>query len=169
MHPRTCILSAFTLSTAMFFGVAAMAADLPKEGTYSGTYSSVGTVKATAVGKERMLIAFDEYGLSLGKGITDRMRWHCSGLIDLMSGIGQIHGHCAAADPDGDQIAVNFDGDKFSPAAKTNSVMVKLTTGTGKYTGISGGHTFIPHSDVFQSAEGPSVNYGTFEGSYKLP
>ena len=50
MQPRTCILSAFTLSTAMFFGVAAMAADLPKEGTYSGTYSSVGTVKATAVG-----------------------------------------------------------------------------------------------------------------------
>ena len=47
--------------------------------------------------------------------------------------------------------------------------MVKLTTGTGKYVGISGGHTFIPHSDVFQSAEGPSVNYGTFEGSYKLP
>ena len=47
------------------------------------------------------------------------MRWHCSGLIDLMSGMGQIHGHCAATDPDGDQIAVNFDGDgKFSPAAK---------------------------------------------------
>jgi hypothetical protein len=107
----------------MFFGVAAMAADLPKEGTYSGTYSSVGTVKATAVGKERVLIAFDEYGLSLGKGITDRMRRHCSGLIDLVSGIGQIHGHCATTDPDGNQIAVNFDGDKFSPAAKTNSVM----------------------------------------------
>ncbi len=32
MRPRTCILSAFTLNTAMFFGVAvaAMAADIPK-------------------------------------------------------------------------------------------------------------------------------------------
>ena len=65
MQPRTCILSAFTLSTAMAFGVAAMAADLPKEGTYNGAYSSVGTFKATAVGKERVLIAFDEYGLSV--------------------------------------------------------------------------------------------------------
>jgi hypothetical protein len=154
MQPRTCILSAFTLSTAMFFGIAAMAADLPKEGKYSGTYSSVGTVKATAVGKERVLIAFDEYGLSLGKGITDRMRWHCSGLIDLVSGIGQAHGHCATTDPDGDQIAVNFDADKFSPGANTNSVVAKLTTSTGKYAGISGGHTYIPHPDVFQSAEG---------------
>ena len=35
-------LSAFTLSAAMAFGAAAMAADLPKEGTYSGTYSAFG-------------------------------------------------------------------------------------------------------------------------------
>ena len=55
MQPRTCIF-AFTLGTAMAFGAAAMAADLPKEGTYSVTYSGLGTFKAVPVGKERMVI-----------------------------------------------------------------------------------------------------------------
>ncbi len=45
-------LSAFTLTTAMAFGAAAMAADLPKEGTYKGTYAAVGTFKANPIGKE---------------------------------------------------------------------------------------------------------------------
>jgi hypothetical protein len=169
MQPRTSTLSAFTLSTAMFFGVAAMAADLPKEGTYSGTYSSYGTIKATAVGKERVVMTFDEHGLSLGKGIIDRIIWHCFGLIDVVSGIGQNQGHCVGTDPDGDQIVVDYASDKFAPDAKTTPVTVKLTTGTGKYAGISGGHTFIAHNDVFQSADGTSVFYGPLEGSYKLP
>jgi hypothetical protein len=37
MQPRTRLFSAFTLTVAMAFGAAALAADLPKEGTFSGT------------------------------------------------------------------------------------------------------------------------------------
>jgi hypothetical protein len=51
MQSHTCILSAFTLGTAMALGVAALVADLPKEGTFSGSYSSVGTAKAIPIGK----------------------------------------------------------------------------------------------------------------------
>jgi hypothetical protein len=54
MQPRTSILSACTLSTAMAFGVAAMAADLPKEGTFSGTASN-------PVGKERAALAWRDW------------------------------------------------------------------------------------------------------------
>jgi hypothetical protein len=50
MQPRTCMLYAAALSTGMLLGGAAMAADLPKEGTFSVTYSSAGTIKATPVG-----------------------------------------------------------------------------------------------------------------------
>jgi hypothetical protein len=59
MQPRATFLSAVTLGTAMVLGTAAMAIDLPKEGTYSGTYSAFGTCKATAIGKERLLLACD--------------------------------------------------------------------------------------------------------------
>ena len=55
MKQRTCILSVFTLSMAMAFGVATMAADLPKEGTFNVDYIILGTFKATAIGKERVL------------------------------------------------------------------------------------------------------------------
>jgi hypothetical protein len=55
MQQRTSILSAFTLSAAMAVGTAAMAADLPKEGTFSGTYSGFGTAKVTS----RACFAYD--------------------------------------------------------------------------------------------------------------
>jgi hypothetical protein len=54
------MLSAVTLSTAMFFGTAAMATDLPKEGTYNVTYSSFGTFKSTPIGKQVTLFAWDK-------------------------------------------------------------------------------------------------------------
>ena len=65
MLRSSMIVSAVALSTAMAFGAAAMAGDLPKEGTYKGTYTAFGTYKATAIGKERVLTVWDENGLSL--------------------------------------------------------------------------------------------------------
>jgi hypothetical protein len=49
MQPRTRMLSALTLGTGMAFGAAAMAADMPKEGTYDDEYADYGTFKATGV------------------------------------------------------------------------------------------------------------------------
>jgi hypothetical protein len=83
MQQRTSILSAFTLTTAMAFGAAAMAADLPKEGTYKGTYAAVGTVKANPIGKDRLLTVFDETGLQVTDGFSDRTTWHCWGRVTL--------------------------------------------------------------------------------------
>ena len=48
MQQRTSILSVFTLSTAMAFGAAALAADLPKEGKYNGTSSGDGYVQVNS-------------------------------------------------------------------------------------------------------------------------
>jgi hypothetical protein len=73
MRLHICMLSAVALSAAMLLGTVAMAADLPKEGSYSGTYSGVGTGKAIAIGKERLLIAWDETGLSVAKESVRRL------------------------------------------------------------------------------------------------
>jgi hypothetical protein len=104
MQSRTCILPAFTLGTAMAFGVAALAADLPKEGTFRGTYSGVGTAKATSIGKERLLMTWNETGLQLSNGLFDHTTLQCSGLADFTNGLGQGHGNCVSTDPVGDQI-----------------------------------------------------------------
>jgi hypothetical protein len=77
MQLRKRLLSTVTLSTAMAFATAAMAADLPKEGTFNATYSAFGTAKVTAIGKERVLLVVDENGLTRSDGFSDRMTWHC--------------------------------------------------------------------------------------------
>ena len=53
MQQRTSILSAFTLSTAMALGTAAMAADLPKEGTDSYTNIWLATVTSSIKAGDR--------------------------------------------------------------------------------------------------------------------
>ena len=169
MQPRTCMLSAFTLTAALSFGSAAMAADLPKEGTFTATYSGAGTYKATSLGKERALGAFDENGLSVGTGLFDHMTWHCWGLFNITNGMGQAHGYCVATDPAGDQIAAEV-GDEKHDVSKPFGVKGTFTMGTGRYAGISGGWTLLAHSPEFKTAEGSYVQYGTSsQGSYKLP
>jgi hypothetical protein len=156
---------------ALAFGFATPALAQMKEGTFSGTYSSYGTAKATAIGKERLLVALDENGLTLTNGFADHMTWHCWGTADFTNGAGQAHGYCVGIDPAGDQVVANFGPDeKHAPDQKTWSGSATYTTGTGKFAGIIGGWTYVIHSNEFRPAtEGTYVNYATFEGRYKLP
>jgi hypothetical protein len=153
------------------FGIAAMAADLPKEGTFSGTASNFGTVKATPIGKERLLVMFDENGSVVSNGLLDHTTVHCWGLGDFTNGTGQVHGYCVSMDPAGDQIVTNIASDgKFAADAKSFNGTATFTTGTGKYAGISGGYRIVLHGPEFRTAaEGTYVQYGKMEGSYKLP
>jgi hypothetical protein len=155
----------------MAVGAKAMAADLPKEGKSSVTLAGAGTAKATAIGKERVLIAWDENDLTVGTGIFDHTTWHCFGLYDVMNATVQVQGYCVVTDTVGDQIVGNIATDgKPAADAKSFSVTATITTGTGKYAGISGGWTIVVHGPEFRTAtEGTYVTYGPLQGSYKLP
>jgi hypothetical protein len=161
----TLIIAALTL------GFATPASAQMTEGTFSGTFSSYGTYKATPIGKERALVTFDENGLTLTSGFQDHMTMHCWGLGDFTNGVGQGHGYCVATDPAGDQLVLNWGPDeKHAPDQKTWNGSVTYTTGTGKYVGVSGGYTYVIHANEFRpGAEGTFVNYATFQGSYKIP
>jgi hypothetical protein len=119
MQPRTGIF-AFTLSTATCFGMVARAADLPKEGTSTGTFSYVvGTFKPTPVGKERLLTSWDGNGLSFTNGFGDHMSWHCWATGDYTNGVGLDRGYCVATDTSGDQLIDIFNDDKHALDAKS--------------------------------------------------
>jgi hypothetical protein len=165
------MLSGVTLSTAMFLGTAAMAADLPKEGSYSGTYAAFGTIKSTQIGKERMLFVGDENGLSLTNGFQDHMTWHCWGTSEFANGVGQDQGYCVGTDPAGDQISQTFVTEKRPVDQKNYNALVKTTGGTGKYAGITAEEPHdVCHSGEFKPAtDGTYVQYCTIQGSYKLP
>jgi hypothetical protein len=170
MRTRSCSLSAFTLSTAMAFGAAAMAADLPKEGTYKGTYASVGTFKNNPIGKDRLLTVFDETGLQVTDGFTDHTTWHCWGTGDFTKGMGGEQGHCIATDTAGDKISTKFVSDKHALDQKSWSMSTTCEEGTGKFASVSCSETDIIHGNEFPAPpEGTYVVYATLQGSYKLP
>jgi hypothetical protein len=166
--PLSTSLSAFTLSAAMSVGAAAMAADLPKEGTYSGTYSAFGEAKVTSIGKERVLLTIsDENGMSLTNGFGDHVIWRCWGSGDYTNGVGQDSGYCVATDPSGDQFVDNWSDAKHELGGKIKGTDV-FSSGTGKYTGITGGGTFEVDGRDFKMPEGTYAIHGPMQGNYKL-
>ena len=156
---------------ALALGIAAPALAQMKEGTFSGTYSSAGTYKGIPIGKERIVSAWDENGLTLTNGFEDHMTWHCFGLYDVMNAMAQFQGYCVGTDPAGDQVAGNVASDgKYAADAKSYNGTGTFTTGTGKYAGISGGWTFVGHSQEFRTAtpESTFVQNAPIQGSYKI-
>jgi hypothetical protein len=95
---------------------------------------------------------------------------HSFGLYDVMNGMAHFQGFGVATDRDGDQIVSSFASEKYPADAKNVSGTVTFTYGTGKYSGITGGFTFVNHGTEFRTAaEGTYVQYADFKGSYKLP
>jgi hypothetical protein len=52
----------FAIAAALIMGTAPQVNAQTKEGTFSGTYGGFGTSEPTAIGKERLLVVFDENG-----------------------------------------------------------------------------------------------------------
>jgi hypothetical protein len=170
MESRNSILPAAALMMAALFAYATDAAAQAKEGAWKGTYAGVGTSKATAIGKDRLLLVFDENGLSTTDGIFDHTTWHCWGLSDFTSGVGEAHGYCVGTDPTGDQVVLNFaDIEKHPLDQKITKGSFTLTGGTGKYAGITGTASYTGDGAMFKTTEGTYVSHNTAEGTYKLP
>ena len=92
------------------------------------------------------------------------------GLGDFTSGVRLSHGYCVGTDPSGDQVAINFADEKHSLDQKIVPGSFTLTTGTGKYAGITGSATYEGDESAFRSPEGgPNFDHNTHHGSYKLP
>ena len=155
----------FGLAAALVLLVVRPASAQMQEGTLSGTFAAFGTVKATTTGKERLVLAIDENGLSVTNGVLDRMTWHCSGLADFTNGVGQSQGFCAGHDPVGDQVVFNWESEKHAPEQKVVRGTFSWTGGTGKYAGIRGAGTYVDYSGEFQPlVEGTVVSYRHFRG-----
>ena len=172
MQQPTCILTGFTLIMGMALSATTVAADLPKEGTFSGTYAGAGTfLKTYPVGKERSLSLWEDNSFTVGKGFLDHMTWHCFGISSITTGMEHFSGYCVVTDPAGDQIAADITNDETIPAdAKSRPAKGTFTTGTGKYAGISGTIKGECHAGDFRPVSAETyLDYCAPEGSSKLP
>ena len=165
----TYLSAAVALTAAMLSGAAAMAADLPKEGSYKGSYAGVGTLKSSQVGKDRMFEVFDETGLEVTDGFLDHTTWHCWGTGDFTNGMGNEQGVCVGTDTDGDKVITSFVSEKHTPDQKNWGQKQTCTGGTGKYVGATCSETDVMHLNEFPPAsEGTYVLHVTIEGIYKF-
>jgi hypothetical protein len=168
MQSHTCILSVLTLSTSMGFGAATMAADLPKEGSFTATYVGRISFQSWTTVKDQTFGIFDNRATSVGNGLFDHVAWRCMGTEMVQSGTGPLHAFCVASDPAGDQIVVEIPTVEF-PVGKSGRFSGKFIGGTGKYSGITGGYTCTDQSTDYRTeTEGSTVLAGTCQGSYKL-
>src|SRR5215472_6642418 len=105
MKSRKYIPPAVALVLAATFAFAPEALAQVKEGTWSDTYAGFATLKATQVGKDRLLLVADSNFLSVSKDnpMFDHLTWHGFGLSDCTNGVCQSHGYAVATDTAGDQ------------------------------------------------------------------
>jgi len=171
MSQKALLIPSLLAGLAMFFGIAALAGELPKEGTYSAAYAGYGTCQITAVGKERLLSVCDENALMTTDGFLDHTTWHCWAFADFVKGMGAPHGTCVGTDPAGDQIVGDFLHEMHTIDDKSPRASFKFTGGTGKYDGITGGWTYVNDYNAFRTAvPGTYASHVVkFQGSYKLP
>jgi hypothetical protein len=164
------ILSAAALVLAAALAFATDATEQAKEGTWSDTFAGFATVKATQVGKERLLLVFDDNFLSVSNNaMFDHLTWRLWGMFDCTKGVCDGHGFGVATDPAGDQFVQSFVFEKQSLGQKAVGSL-KLSGGTGKFAGITGSGTIVDDGNMFRPTEkGTFFDHGSRQYSYKLP
>ena len=168
---RSLALSTLALVCALGASPSASAQAM-KEGTTNGTYYGHGTMKATPVGKERLLITFEDSGPTVGQNILDHVTTRCWGMGSFIKGMGKAHGYCVSIDPAGDQIVIDWsENENHALDAKELVGSFTYTSGTGKYEGITGSGTYVDTGpNTYKPlAEGTYEVVATIKGSYKLP
>ena len=173
MRPRNYIYTLFA-AVLMLAAALAFAIGTPvqaKEGTASGTYAGFGTVKATQIGKDRLLTAFDHNTLSVSSNpMFDHLTYHCWGSGDYTNNVGVAQSYCVATDPVGDQFALTAVSEKYSLEQKSNNGSFTFIMGTGKFAGITGTGSYSYDGNMFKSSvQGTFFTHGTLRYNYQLP
>jgi hypothetical protein len=166
------VLSMAVLAMTFSLSAASIAfAQATKEEKTTGVYEGWGTIKATPVGKELLLVSFEDFGPAKGEGITDHMTWRCWGIGEFVNGKGRSHGYCLGQDPSGDQLAEDWtETEDHALDAKPLKGTIKLTSGTGKFAGITGSGTYEDYGNAWKPiTEGTYMVYAPYEISYTLP
>jgi hypothetical protein len=161
---RKVFVRSGTVLAACMLGWSALAADLPKSGTYSGHYGWTFTGQVQQLGSDRTVYAGVVPGVMFndeGKGFMHKSRVDCTLYNDVNKGRANATGTCVVTDADGDKIFVEWQCSGVMPACPGTE---RFVGGTGKYQGISG-------EQVFQGnfIGDTGAGWSDWKGEYKLP
>jgi hypothetical protein len=150
MQPRTCSLSAWTL-TAMLFATPGIAADLPKQGTDSFTNVWVAHPANIMQQGSRTFLTFEINGVARNDGGAPMFNLFGMRCIGLWETPGKEtwndRGTCTYTDKDGDNIFATFGGKTDEKGVERGTY--EVTGGTGKFAGITGSGEYLdPHAPI---------------------
>jgi hypothetical protein len=125
--------------SAVLFGGAAYAQQLPRSGTISVNSGWKTTGEVVQVGEGRLFGWGGFYGVTFnqrGSGPLHMGVAICSYTLDLTGGAGPGRGTCAWTDAEGDKIYTDYSGMLGTDGVFNG--LNQVTSGTGKFTGITG-------------------------------
>jgi len=160
------VIGAVFLSLA--FGLVANA-QVPKEGTLSGTNTYAGTHKVFPIDKDHFVMVYDNMGVRLedgGQGPFHGMSSHNVGVLYYENGVGRLRGYITNVDKDGDKVLVELTEEAAQLQGPTSG-KGKFIWGTGKFTGIQGGFEYT-RTNMRPVADGTHQAVSKFKGSYKI-
>ena len=137
------IIAATTLATTVALGAGLVVAPDARAETadLSSTFKAQG--RPMEVGEGRIYWRGIYWGGSFnneGRGFGHRALWRCPAVSEIANGAVSGKGYCVMTEPDGDQVFGSFDGEGKEGGLFEG--MQQFTGGTGKYEGITGGHSF---------------------------
>ena len=142
----------------------ALAADLPKTGTYSAHFGWTFSGQVQDLGADRKVYAGVVAGVifnDAGKGFLHKARVNCTLMNDVKQGHANANGTCLVTDADGDKAFLEWKCTGAMPACAGDE---RWVGGTGKYTGMSGASKFQGN---FIGTTG--AGWSDWNGEYKLP
>ncbi len=163
---KTALASALSLVLFAAFGASALAGELPKQGTYSTSWTFSGPYTAIEIGEDQWawsstftVIMWND----AGEGFWHDMSGNCVSMASEAEDAPVADsGYCRYEDADGNTLV------EYWYETGEGKGTATFLGGTGKYAGVQGTDTyeFVLTPDA---PEGTFNGYGHSEGSYTLP
>lgn len=158
------ILAAVAL--VLFLGASAEA-QLAKSGTATSRVGCTFIGETKEVGENRIYQAGIWWCMSFneaGKGFLHDTAWYGTGAHETLKGIFTGNGDCALTDMDGDKIYLAWRALPYTDPKGPIPTEGKISSGTGKYTGIQGGYTC-----QWRGSPTGNHSFGDCKANYQLP
>jgi len=148
-------------------GLVSQAAELAKQGSFTGVYSWSSTGKAHEIRKDHVFVLGESTGTffnDAGKGFLHQSSMWCAGAYDLRPDQPNLQGYCVATDAQGDKIALTW----RCTSVPCKDADFEWMAGTGKYTGIRGKNKFSCSAPTY-TPSGPSTGWCNWTARWELP
>ncbi len=163
-------IMALMLTTVLLVCAVSVAAEMAKEGTSSGKGFYSGALQMLPMGKERVQINYEVYGILVddsGKGLFHNASQHVLGAMHVVKGAIEDSGFIVSTLPSGDKVFMTYRCSGKMGKPTTVKGTFTYVGGTGKVSGIQGGGEFTRYS-LQPPAKGRSASISVSKSHWKI-